>query len=826
MIKVKNYCLIILLFVVMAIFCLISAIPEPEKVYAETITISQEESQIFCDADSNDNYDVGSVLVVFTREESGINKNHSQKFENIDNIKDIIDLTFIEGNALDKDYLNLSDFHQILKIELILPSKQNVLDMIEQIEQIEGVLWVGVNSTCNMESSSTAMTVSEISETDLWGLYGNYGINVEGAWNYSTGSSNIKVGIIDSGIANHPDLNQNLGIGWDFYNDNNITNDDIIGHGTYVAGVIGASTIGINKNVKLIPLQVVENGVFNLDAVVEAITYATNNNINILNYSAGNIYEHESIKNAINNYKGLFICSAGNNTSDNDKIIHYPSDYSRGQSFSNRVISVGALTENGTKRSNSNYGKESVSIFAPGEGIITTGKDNDYKSVNDTSMASAFVSGVAALMLSLYDETPNNFSVETMASNIKSIIIEESSRNSNLSSFCVAKGHLDANDSVTNMNVTDTISADIGYNGSEYHWNGQIDMSYDNIHVNKCSSQNTYEIKEATQLHFDVKSRYSYNYIAAIDGSINYELKDSSGSVVKSHSTTVNVDILNNVSIGNERFTIDTLLLPNDDYTLTIKTDFKRMSWNSSDVIYITLKINQESCVAEGSMITLADGTQKAVEDLTGEEELLVWNMITGEFDSAPIVFIDSDPESYYEVINLYFSDGTTVKVISEHAFWDINLNKYVYLRSDAAQYIGHWFNKQTINENGDMVNSQVQLTDVVVEQEYTSAWSPVTYGHLCYYVNGMLSMPGGITGLINIFEVDPETMTIDQEKYLEDIEKYGLFTYEEFNALCPIPEDVFNAFNGQYLKVSMGKGLITLDKLEVLISKYAKYFN
>ena len=87
-------------------------------------------------------------------------------------------------------------------------------------------------------------------------------------------------------------------------------------------------------------------------------------------------------------------------------------------------------------------------------------------------------------------------------------------------------------------------------------------------------------------------------------------------------------------------------------------------------------------CVAEGSMITLADGSQKAVEDLTGDEELLVWNMFTGEFDSAPIVFIDSDPESYYEVINLYFSDGTTVKVISEHAFWDVNLNEYVFLRS------------------------------------------------------------------------------------------------------------------------------------------------
>ena len=231
-------------------------------------------------------------------------------------------------------------------------------------------------------------------------------------------------------------------------------------------------------------------------------------------------------------------------------------------------------------------------------------------------------------------------------------------------------------------------------------------------------------------------------------------------------------------------------------------------------------------CVAEGSMITLADGSQKAVEDLTGEEELLVWNMFTGEFDSAPILFIDSDPENYYEVINLYFSDGTTVKVISEHAFWDVNLNEYVFLRSDAAQYIGHWFNKQTIDENGNMVYTEVQLTNVVVQQEYTSAWSPVTYGHLCYYVNGMLSMPGATTGFINIFEVDPDTMTIDQEAYLEDVEEYGLFTYEEFNALCPIPEAVFNAFNGQYLKVSLGKGIITWEELENLISRYSEFWS
>lgn len=231
------------------------------------------------------------------------------------------------------------------------------------------------------------------------------------------------------------------------------------------------------------------------------------------------------------------------------------------------------------------------------------------------------------------------------------------------------------------------------------------------------------------------------------------------------------------------------------------------------------------SCVAAGTLITLADGRQVPVESLTGNELLLVWNLFTGEFDVAPILFIDSEVAGMYEVITLTFSDGTTLKVIDEHALWDFDLNEYVFMRSDAAKYIGHWFNKQTYDADGNMIYTRVQIVDVSVQTEYTSAWSPVTYGHLCFYVNGMLSMPGATTGLINIFEVDPDTMTIDEEKYLADIEMYGLFTYEEFAAQYPVPEEIFNAFGGQYLQVAMGKGLLTEDMINALIARYAEFF-
>ena len=226
-----------------------------------------------------------------------------------------------------------------------------------------------------------------------------------------------------------------------------------------------------------------------------------------------------------------------------------------------------------------------------------------------------------------------------------------------------------------------------------------------------------------------------------------------------------------------------------------------------------------ENCITPDTLITLADGTQVRVDSLTGSEELLVWNLETGKLDKAPIMFVDSDAEAEYEIIHLYLSDGTEVKVIGEHGFWDYDLNKYVYLDRNAADYIGHTFAKQ----NGDKLE-KVQLTNVVIETEITTAWSPVTVGHLCYFVNGMLSMPGGVGGLFNIFEVDAETMTYDYEAMARDIDTYGLYTYEEMNAICPLSEEMFNAAGGAYLKISIGKGNLTIDELIYMINRYSKF--
>ena len=290
-----------------------------------------------------------------------------------------------------------------------------------------------------------------------------------------------------------------------------------------------------------------------------------------------------------------------------------------------------------------------------------------------------------------------------------------------------------------------------------------------------------------------LKNDNTYGYVLQSDGKINTKVSGT-WSITKCTFK------------GNNTVTVE-------------KAETIDLNVKSNTTINVQSGSSGGECVTPDTLITLADGTQVRVDSLKGDELLLVWNMETGKLDYAPIMFVDSDPETEYEIIHLYFSDGTEVKVIYEHGFWDYDLNKYVYLDRNAADYIGHTFAKQ----NGDKLE-KVTLTDVVIETELTTAWSPVTVGHLCYFVNGMLSMPGGVGGLFNIFEVDPETMTYDYEQLEKDIETYGLFTYEELNAICPLTEEMFNAAGGAYLKISIGKGNLTVEELIDMINRYSKF--
>ena len=307
--------------------------------------------------------------------------------------------------------------------------------------------------------------------------------------------------------------------------------------------------------------------------------------------------------------------------------------------------------------------------------------------------------------------------------------------------------------------------------------------------------------------HFTVASpangtlSVSYSGTTFAEGKSFYAKKDDTFTVTATPDNDYELDT--KISVGSSASNKDSAYI----HTV-VDADVNNTSTNSISCSF------KESCIAAGTLITLADGTQKKVEDLTMDDVLLVFNHETGEYEAAGIIFIENDGYDYYNVINLTFSNGTTTKIIYEHALFDLTLNKYVYITEEnCTDFVGHEFALQS----GDTFE-RVTLTDAYVAEEYTGCYSLVTVYHLNYFIDGLFSIPGGITGLFNIFEYGDD-LVYDQEKMQADIEKYGLYTYEDFAEI--VPEEIYNAFPAAYFKVSIGKGLMTWDD----ILKYIEQF-
>jgi len=236
----------------------------------------------------------------------------------------------------------------------------------------------------------------------LWGMEN---INSPSAWDYTTGSRSVVVGVADSGIDyNHPDITGNM---WVALDQNGNPADscgnslDETGHGTHVAGTIGAvgnnfiGVTGVCWNIRLASLKI-GNAFFNLAAAIRAIDYANENNIPILNNSWGERFDSSLLRFAIDHYNGLFIASAGNDGTNNDIFPVYPACYD-----SRNIIAVAATEPNGKLASFSNYGTASTDIAAPGLYILSTDINGGYSYMSGTSMAAPHVAGAAALLKAL-----------------------------------------------------------------------------------------------------------------------------------------------------------------------------------------------------------------------------------------------------------------------------------------------------------------------------------------------------------------------------------------------------------------------------------------
>lgn len=216
--------------------------------------------------------------------------------------------------------------------------------------------------------------------------------------------SGIKVAILDTGIDyNHPDLAANYMGGYNFVYDNDDPFDDSMnayiptGHGTHVAGIVGAldngtGVVGVAPGVSLYALKVLNAGLAgDVSDVIAGIEWAINNKVQIISMSIGSSLFSQALKDACDKaaQAGIILVAAAGNY--NNSYIEYPAAF-------DSVIAVTATRPDDT-RPLYNYGPE-MELAAPGVSIKSTVPGGGYGYLTGTSQAAPHVAGVAALLLS------------------------------------------------------------------------------------------------------------------------------------------------------------------------------------------------------------------------------------------------------------------------------------------------------------------------------------------------------------------------------------------------------------------------------------------
>ncbi len=220
------------------------------------------------------------------------------------------------------------------------------------------------------------------------------------AWENYNPTEEVTVAIVDSGVdLKHPELRSRLVEGKNFINEEEPPVDRS-GHGTHVAGLVGAVTnnkMGIAsaaEKVKLMPVKVFEGKTTYMSTVIQGIRYAADNGADIINLSLGSYSNMQALEDAIDYAvdKGALVVGAAGN--DDEHAVLYPATYSN-------VLAVGSVDSATLTRSTfSNYG-ETVDVSAPGTNIFSTWMDG-YQALDGTSMSTAIVSSVSSMVKQQY----------------------------------------------------------------------------------------------------------------------------------------------------------------------------------------------------------------------------------------------------------------------------------------------------------------------------------------------------------------------------------------------------------------------------------------
>ena len=366
----------------------------------------------------------------------------------------------------------------------------------------------------------------------------------------------------------------------------------------------------------------------------------------------------------------------------------------------------------------------------------------------------------------------------------------------------------------TSFKISDKFTLSEGYEIKSYTING-VNSNSDTINLRNCDPYTEINVVVNTQLkQFIVRYDKGNNsakltitcngqtvpYGSSVTCHYNDKLKiktsASWGAVITNADTNVQIDAF------GEKYSQKT-----KEYTVTSN-------------IVITQTQDENACIAAGTLISLYDGTKKKVEDLTSDDWILTFNHETGKLDKAKLLTNAHSGMDwkYYSVINLRFSNNSTVKVIREHGFFDLTLNKYVYINeTNYNQYIGHKF--YSAQWDGNIYSrKEITLEAAFIATEYTTIFSPVTEYTLNIFTEEVLSITTEIGDIANVFSFD-ENMKYNENEMNIAIEKYGLTSYEDLKDIVSF--ELYEKLPLKYYKIYIEKGLITKEKIQEVIEKY-----
>ncbi len=222
----------------------------------------------------------------------------------------------------------------------------------------------------------------------------------------------------------------------------------------------------------------------------------------------------------------------------------------------------------------------------------------------------------------------------------------------------------------------------------------------------------------------------------------------------------------------------------------------------------------QESCFVKGTLVSMADGSTKRIEDVKEGNIVKTFDHETGKVSSAKVYLSFKEQLEPQETFKLNFDGGFSVHCVASHTFLEKDSRKYkTFNASNAEGYIGKYF----YGEDGQWH----KLESVSIEEKTEWLYEIYTAEHQNAFTNGMLSAPADVDYLLNIYELD-ENLKANEAQLKADIEKYGLVTFKYANENYGMSKEWYDC-GAKYLFVAIGKGLTSLPELEAL---YAENFD